>query len=135
MADRSAAGRNGDAIRTARPEGITELDITVLPHPTSEPTAEVTETAKPDPSLNPYPDGLPSSVQEKLAERYAELFSVFLKHRGSIGRLTFWGLTDADSWRNDWPMRGRTDYPLLFDRNGASKPAFHRWNRDASRRR
>jgi beta-glucosidase len=38
--------------------------------------------------------------------------------------VTFWGLTDADSWRNDWPMRGRTDYPLLFDRNGAPKPAF-----------
>ena len=103
---------------------ITELDITVLPHPTSAPAAEVTETPKPDPSLNPYPDGLPSSVQEKLAERYAELFSVFLKHRGSIGRVTFWGLTDADSWRNDWPIRGRTDYPLLFDRDSAPKPAF-----------
>src|SRR5438270_833467 len=45
-------------------------------------------------------------------------------HKKGIQRVTFWGVTDADSWRNNWPVRGRTDYPLLFDRNGASKPAF-----------
>jgi endo-1,4-beta-xylanase len=103
---------------------ITELDITVLPSPTKQPTAEVTATAESKPNLDPYTGGLPDSVQEALAKRYAELFAVFLKHRDAVERVTFWGVTDADSWRNDWPARGRTDYPLLFGRNGSPKPAF-----------
>jgi endo-1,4-beta-xylanase len=41
-----------------------------------------------------------------------------------VDRVTFWGVTDGDSWLNDWPIRGRTSYPLLFDRAGKSKPAL-----------
>jgi len=52
------------------------------------------------------------------------LFGVFLKHRGVIARVTFWGVTDGDSWLNNWPVKGRTNYPLLFDRAGQPKPAF-----------
>lgn len=103
---------------------ITELDITVLPPATHNNTAEVSEKIESTTELNPYPRGLPDSVQEALAKRYAELFSVFEKHCASIDRVTFWGVTDAQSWRNDWPARGRTDYPLLFDREGKPKPAF-----------
>jgi endo-1,4-beta-xylanase len=50
---------------------------------------------------------------------------VFLKYPGVITRVTFWGVTDGDSWLNNWPVRGRTAYPLLFDRDGQPKPAFH----------
>lgn len=103
---------------------ITELDITVLPSPTKQVTAEITATSKSTADLNPYTEGLPDSLQQRLAERYAELFKIFLKHRESIDRVTFWGVTDADSWKNDWPAKGRTDYPLLFDRNGVPKPAL-----------
>jgi endo-1,4-beta-xylanase len=103
---------------------ITELDITVLPSPNKQPTAEVTATSESKPDMNPYADGLPDSVQQKLTSRYADLFAVYVKHRDAIERVTFWGVTDGDSWRNDWPTRGRKDYPLLFDRNGAPKPAF-----------
>lgn len=103
---------------------ITELDITLLPSPNREHTAEVTATAEANAQLNPYADGLPEAVQQKLAERYAALFGVFYKHRDAIERVTLWGVTDADSWRNNWPVRGRTDYPLLFDRNGVAKPAL-----------
>lgn len=101
---------------------ITELDITVLPSPKE--TADATATLESQAGLNPYKDGLLEAVEKKLAERYAELFKVFVKHRDAIERVTFWGVTDADSWRNDWPFRGRTDYPLLFDLKGARKPAF-----------
>jgi endo-1,4-beta-xylanase len=103
---------------------ITELDVTVLPQATRQNTAEVTAKADLTADLNPYVEGLPDSMQQALAQRYADLFTVFLKHRKSIERVTFWGVTDAGSWRNDWPVRGRTDYPLLFDRTGAPKPAF-----------
>jgi endo-1,4-beta-xylanase len=47
-----------------------------------------------------------------------------LKHRGTITRVTFWNVTDGDSWLNNWPMQGRANYPLLFDRKGQPKPAF-----------
>jgi endo-1,4-beta-xylanase len=63
-------------------------------------------------------------VQQALAKRYAELFAVYLKHRDAITRVTFWGVADGDSWLNGWPVRGRTSYPLLFDRAGRPKPAF-----------
>ena len=46
-----------------------------------------------------------------------EFMNLFVKHPRHISRVTFWGVTDGDSWKNDFPMRGRTDYPLLFDRN------------------
>lgn len=104
---------------------ITELDIDVLPTAMGRQTAEVSTNIASDPKLNPYVDGLPDEVQQKLAERYASLFKLYLRHRESISRITFWGVTDGDSWLNGWPVRGRTSYPLLFDRKGAPKPAFH----------
>ncbi|HTZ48214.1 MAG TPA: endo-1,4-beta-xylanase [Verrucomicrobiae bacterium] len=103
---------------------ISELDIDVLPRAANQESAEITTNIKADASLNPYVNGLPDSVQQALAQRYAELFDVFLKHRDVISRVTFWGVTDGDSWRNDWPVKGRTSYPLLFDRHGQPKPAF-----------
>ena len=78
------------------------------------------------PENNPFPDGLPEAEQERLAARYAEIFAVLLKHADKIERVSFWGVTDADSWLNNWPARGRTNYPLLFNRDGTPKPAFHR---------
>jgi endo-1,4-beta-xylanase len=67
---------------------------------------------------------LPDTVQQQLASRYAELFRVYVANKASISRVTFWGVSDGDSWKNDWPVRGRTDYPLLFGRDGETKPAF-----------
>ena len=103
---------------------ITELDIDVLPRVTQRATADVRLSAKADDSLDPYKTGLPESVQQALAKRYADLFAVFVKYRNVISRVTFWGVRDGDSWLNDWPVRGRTSYPLLFDRAGRPKPAF-----------
>ncbi len=103
---------------------ITELDIDVLPAATRSQTAEVTLSAAPAAGLNPYAGGLPDSVQQALARRYADLFGVYMKYRDVIERVTFWGVTDGDSWLNGWPVRGRTSYPLLFDRAGQPKPAF-----------
>jgi endo-1,4-beta-xylanase len=104
---------------------VTELDVSVLPECEGHPSDDVGRREAADPALNPYPDGLPAPVQQALAERYAGLFKVYLKHCDSLSRVTFWGVTDLHSWRNGWPIRGRTDYPLLFDRNGRPKPAFH----------
>jgi endo-1,4-beta-xylanase len=103
---------------------ISELDVDVLPRAASQESAEISTNIKQDPKLNPYVSGLPDSVQKALAERYAVLFRVFLRHREVVARVTFWGVTDGDSWRNNWPVKGRTSYPLLFDRGCQPKPAF-----------
>jgi endo-1,4-beta-xylanase len=103
---------------------ITELDMNVLPSPKRQDGAEISARFEMARGLDPYTNGLPDAVQQQLAQRYAEVFSVFLKHRDSISRVTFWGVTDGSSWLNDWPVRGRTAHPLLFDRAGRPKPAF-----------
>jgi len=103
---------------------ITELDVDVLPPVTRNPTADVSARAAFEARQNPFAAGLPDSLQQALAKRYADLFAVFLKHRDVVDRVTFWGVADGDSWLNNWPVRGRTSYPLLFDRQHRPKPAF-----------
>jgi endo-1,4-beta-xylanase len=83
---------------------ITELDVNLVP---------------PNNSTN-----LPDAMQQALAVRYADLFKVFVKHRHQITRVTFWGVTDGDSWLNYFPTPGRNDFPLLFGRGCVTKPAF-----------
>jgi endo-1,4-beta-xylanase len=104
---------------------ITELDMNLLPSPTSSRAAEISMQFALRAELNPYTNGLPETVQQQLAQRYADLFGVFIKHRNVVNRVTFWGVTDGDSWLNNWPVRGRTAYPLLFDRDGRPKPAYN----------
>ena len=103
---------------------ITELDVDVLPRATRAPGADLADTTASRSALNPFVNALPDSLQRALARRYAELFGSYLRHRETVARVTFWGVTDRDSWLNDWPVRGRTSYPLLFDRDGRPKPAF-----------
>ena len=103
---------------------ITELDVDLLPWPGTSQTADVSLDIAADPKLNPYANGLPDPVQQALSQRYADLFGVYAKHCGLVTRVTLWGVTDKDSWKNNWPVKGRTNYPLLFDRNAQPKPAF-----------
>jgi endo-1,4-beta-xylanase len=108
---------------------FTELDISVLPNPWEMVGAEVTQNFSKfegDPKMNPYPNGLPDAVQEKLAKRYQDIFNLFVKHSDKINRVTFWGVIDKHSWLNDWPIKGRTNYPLLFDRDYQPKVAYER---------
>jgi endo-1,4-beta-xylanase len=104
---------------------VTELDVDVLPPVTRRPTADISARAEATANSNPYVAGLPDEMQKALAKRYADLFAVFLKNRDVITRVTFWGVTDRYSWLNNFPARGRTNYPLLFDREGKPKPALN----------
>jgi endo-1,4-beta-xylanase len=104
---------------------ITELDIDVLPNP-NEKSAEVSNRFEYSRENDPWPGGLPDEVQQRLADRYEQFFRMLLRHRGSVKRVTFWGLHDGVSWKNNFPIRGRTNYPLLFDRNMKPKPAYDR---------
>lgn len=103
---------------------ISELDMNVLPAAWSHSGADITQKYELRKELDPYAEGLPDDVQQALTNRYASIFRVFVAHRGKIARITFWGICDGQSWLNDWPVRGRTAYPLLFNRKCQPKPAF-----------
>lgn len=105
---------------------FTELDLTALPNPWDLKGADVNQNFAGSPLMNPYPKGLPDSMQVKLAKHYEDLFKLFVKHQDKISRVTFWGVNDGDSWLNGWPIKGRTNYPLLFDRNFKPKLAFEK---------
>lgn len=109
---------------------ITELDVDVLPL-TKE--GQIIGSVMRDPQfqleefkefLDPYAAGLPDDVQQELTDRYAELFSLFYRKRDKIDRVTLWGVHDGASWKNGYPVPGRTNYPLLFNRDRAPKPAL-----------
>ncbi|WP_126941478.1 endo-1,4-beta-xylanase [Xanthomonas vesicatoria] len=109
---------------------ITELDVDVLPL-TKEGQVIGTGLAHKQfqlPELkrflDPYRDGLPPAVQAQLRDRYAELFALFWRKRDKLARVSVWGVSDGMSWKNDYPVPGRTNYPLLFDRNHRPKPAL-----------
>ncbi|WP_080055550.1 endo-1,4-beta-xylanase [Spirosoma aerolatum] len=103
---------------------ITELDIDVLPR--NFQGADVSQRMTANEQSNPYAAGLPDTVQQQLAADYEALFNLLLKHKDKVTRVTFWGVNDGNSWLNNWPIRGRTNYPLLFDRANQPKPAFEK---------
>lgn len=109
---------------------ITELDVDVLPL-TKE--GQIIGQCMADKQfqleefktfLDPYPKSLPDRMQTALANRYAELFSIFYKRSDKIARVTLWGVHDGMNWKNDYPVPGRTNYPLLWDRQRKAKPAL-----------
>jgi endo-1,4-beta-xylanase len=110
---------------------ITELDVDVLPltregqiigRVMSDKQFQLEEFKE---FLDPFADGFPTGKNQELAERYAELFGIFYNKRNKIDRVTLWGVHDGMSWKNGYPVSGRTNYPLLYDRNRKAKPAMH----------
>ena len=105
---------------------ITELDVDVLPSVWGITGADVATRFQYRPEIDPYINGLTAEAEEALSERYVALFKIFLKHRDKIDRVTLWGVSDNLSWLNDFPVPGRTNYPLLFDRELKPKAAYFR---------
>lgn len=99
---------------------ITEWDMSALP--TVNAGANVADTVSFNDKLNPYSVELPDSVSAVWNERMETFFRLFEKHSDVISRVTAWGLSDRNSWLNYWPIKGRKDYPLLFDRHFQPKP-------------
>ena len=108
---------------------MTELDVTTLPNPWDLDGAAVKqnyEEFEGDPVMNPHPNSLPDSMQIKMADRYEDLFQLYLKYEKDIERITFWGVSNGQSWLNGWPIKGRTNYPLLFNRKHQHQLSYDR---------
>lgn len=99
---------------------ITEWDMSALP--TVKRSANISDTVTFRKAMNPYPEALPNSVSAVWNARMKAFFNLFLKHADIVERVTAWGVSDGDSWKNNFPVRGRKEYPLLFDRNYEMKP-------------
>ncbi|AYM99020.1 endo-1,4-beta-xylanase [Chryseobacterium sp. 3008163] len=104
---------------------VTEMEISALSSPWGT-SANVSDKVEYEAKMNPYTAGLPENVKTEWENRYLDFFRLFLKHQDKIRRVTLWGTTDAQSWKNDFPVKGRTDYPLLFDRNNQAKPVVEK---------
>lgn len=109
---------------------ITELDIDVLPL-TRE--GQIIGTGMMHPQfqeeefktyLDPYQQGLPADVEAALTKRYQDVFEIFYKKRDKIDRVAVWGIHDGMSWKNDYPIPGRTNYPLIWNRDKTAKPVL-----------
>ncbi len=99
---------------------ITEWDISILPSPYDG--ANISTSFQYSKEMDPYREGVPEAAQQQWNKRMLDVFELFLKYQDDITRVTLWGLNDAGTWLNGFPIRGRMDYPLLFDRNNKRKP-------------
>jgi endo-1,4-beta-xylanase len=86
--------------------------------------ADLNARAKYKSETNLYSNGLPAEKQRELAQRYSDIFKIFVKHRNVLARVTFWGVSDGSSWLDNFPVPGRVNHPLLWDRGGQPKPAL-----------
>lgn len=71
-----------------------------------------------------FADNPPEDRLEKQAEIYKRIFEVLRRNKNYISGVTFWGVADNVTWLDFWPVRGRKDYPLIFDINQNPKKAF-----------
>ena len=101
---------------------MTELDMNMLPNPEGFGGADISQNFELQKKYNPYVNGLDKKAQKLFNQRYLDLFKIIERHKDAISRVTFWGTSDESSWLNGWPIKGRTNYPLLFDRNNEMKP-------------
>lgn len=65
----------------------------------------------------------PDALLNMQAQLLQDIFDQMLQ-KPSVKSITFWGIRDSDSWLNTNPTE-RYNYPLLFDREGEPKAAFH----------
>ncbi|HEY9061796.1 MAG TPA: endo-1,4-beta-xylanase [Pseudobacteroides sp.] len=60
------------------------------------------------------------------AKRYMDVFAIFkdLAIKGNLDTVTIWGVDDGESWLNDFPVKGRKDPALLFNKRLQAKLAY-----------
>lgn len=92
---------------------ITELDISVYPWEKERRALRPGES-----------DAYTPQLQQQQADQYRKVFSVLREYKGKITGLTFWNISDKHTWLDDYPVRGRKNYPLLFDTAGQPKKAY-----------
>ena len=104
------------------PTFFSELDLSVLPNPYGFSGANISDKFAYRPEMDPYKEGLTKAQEAKIEAFWVNFYKMLLRHHEDISRVSFWCLNDANSWRNDFPIKGRTDYATLFTRQNQPKP-------------
>ncbi|MCC3372025.1 endo-1,4-beta-xylanase [Cohnella sp. REN36] len=89
---------------------VTELDVSVFRHEDRR-----TDLKRPE-----------AGMLERQAERYGQMFRLFKEYDGHVDSVTFWGAADDYTWLDHFPVRGRKNWPFLFDAAHQPKPSY--WN-------
>lgn len=63
---------------------------------------------------------------ELQAERYESIFRLLHEYKEHISAVTFWGAADDYTWLDNFPVRGRKNWPFLFDELHRPKEAYQR---------
>jgi len=101
---------------------FSELDLSVLPNPYGFSGANVSDRFAYRPAVDPYKNGVPADKQAEIDQFWIDFYKMLITHKDDITRLTFWCVNDRNSWKNDFPIKGRSDYATLVDRNNNMKP-------------
>ena len=104
------------------PTFFSELDLSALPNPYGFSGANISDRFAYRPEMDPYTKGLSKAKEKEVEQFWIDFYKMLISHRDDIHRVNFWCLNDATSWRNDFPIKGRTDYATLFDRQNRPKP-------------
>ena len=105
---------------------FSELDLSVLPNPYGFSGANVSDRFAYRPEVDPYKDGVPAAKQAEIDQFWVDFFKMLITHKDDIIRVNFWCVNDGNSWKNDFPIKGRKDYATLVDRNNQVKPVVQR---------
>jgi endo-1,4-beta-xylanase len=92
---------------------ITELDMSIYPW------EKFQREKKPGES-----DAFTSELEQRQLEQYKKVFSILREYRNVVTGVTFWNISDRYTWLDYYPVPGRKNYPLLFDRDLKPKKAF-----------
>lgn len=71
-----------------------------------------------------FGDDIPEHILNRQGRRYRDIFEAFKENKDILSEVVFWGITDRHTWLHDFPVKGRTDAPLPFDKNFHAKPAY-----------
>jgi len=94
---------------------VTELDISIYPWEKDKRAKRPGES-----------DAYTPELEKKQGDKYAEVFKIFRENKKVISGVTFWNISDRNTWLDDYPVPGRKNYPLLFDQTLQPKKAYWR---------
>jgi GH35 family endo-1,4-beta-xylanase len=93
---------------------ITELDVSIYPWEKDR------RARRPDEE-----DVYTPEKQQQQAQQYKMVFDILRRERDKVNGVTFWNISDKRTWLDDYPVRGRKNYPLLFDTDNLPKKAYY----------
>ena len=67
-----------------------------------------------------------AELEERHAKVYGEYFALFREYKEYIDNVTLWGVSDDYTWLDNFPVKNRKNWPMLFDVEGNPKESFHR---------